>query len=42
MRRYQPNPLYSAKELPLSTIMSEINNIVVDIGRKVVVQWITK
>ena len=30
------------KELPLSTIMSEINNIVVDIGRKVVVQWITK
>lgn len=30
------------KELPLSTIMSEINNIVVDIGRKVVVQWIVK
>ena len=30
------------KELPLSTIMSEINNIVVDIGRKVVVQWIIK
>lgn len=27
------------KELPLSIIMSEINNIVVDSGRKIVVQW---
>lgn len=27
------------KELPLSTIMSEINRIVVDAGKKVVVQW---
>lgn len=27
------------KELPLSTIMSEINKIVVDAGKKVVVQW---
>lgn len=27
------------KELPLSLIMSEINNIVVDAGKKIVVQW---
>lgn len=27
------------KELPLSIIMSEINNIVVDAGKKIVVQW---
>lgn len=27
------------KELPLSTIMSEINKLVVDTGKKIVVQW---
>ena len=27
------------KELPLSTIMSEINNIVVDTGKKIMVKW---
>ncbi len=27
------------KELPLSMIMSEINKIMVDVGRKIVVQW---
>ena len=27
------------KEFPLSIIMSEINNIVVDAGKKIVVQW---
>lgn len=27
------------KELPLSIIMSEINKIVVDVGKKIVVQW---
>ena len=27
------------KELPLSTIMSEINKIVVDTGKKIVIEW---